>query len=324
MLNQNSQNDFTFTLGGVELARVLKYYGFISDVLQYEQKIVCPFHNDVNPSMKINLDTGQFYCFGCYLHGNAYDFVKYMSPCMNDLECMVKLVKILHSKKVNTVNLPKRYKEAEQDEGLYEISADYYYNLFGVDWMEDNSVDVKEARVYMRKRGFDPETLNKCQAKITYNNSYPIIFPMLDNGEFKGWVCRTMSPDIEKKRKYLYNKGFMRRNTLVGDYKGCEVVFVVEGYMDRLKFIQFGVKNVVAILGWKMTVNQEKKLKSSSVKIIVSALDNDTYGRKGTEYLRQIFPKVIRFRYLKEVKDPGEMTRELFNKMYKKTIKEIN
>lgn len=68
---------------------------------------------------------------------------------------------------------------------------------------------------------------------------------MLDNGRFKGWVCRTNIPEVEQKRKYLYNKGFRRKVSLVGDYGDNEVLFVVEGFMDRLKFIQFGVDNVV-------------------------------------------------------------------------------
>lgn len=322
-LNQNQHKVFKFVCGGVELAKVLKYYGFISDVMQHEQKIVCPFHQDVNPSMKINLETGKFHCFGCELFGNAYDFVKYMCPCMNDLECAVRFIKILNSKKVNMVTIPKRHKTAMQNQEAFDISYDFYYNLPEIDWMADNSDDVKNTRIYMRNRGFDPETLNKCQAKVTYNKFYPIVFPMLDNGEFKGWVCRTMLPEIEKKRKYLYNKGFLRSNTLVGKYKGCNVVFVVEGYMDRLKFVQFGINNVVAILGWKMSHEQETSLKKNGVNIIVSALDNDISGRKGTEYLRKIFPNVVRFCYLKGIKDPGEMTEEMFQKMYKKTLLKI-
>jgi DNA primase len=94
--------------------------------------------------------------------------------------------------------------------------------------------------------------------------------------------------------------------------------------MDRLKFVQFGVDNVVAILGWKMSREQEKKLRDAKVEYIISALDNDTCGKKGTEYLKNIFPsKVIRFTYLKGIKDPGEMTKELFDKMYTKTMNKL-
>ena len=149
----------------------------------------------------------------------------------------------------------------------------------------------------------------------------PTLLSMFDNKLFKGWVCRTTLPDVEKRRKYLYNEGFSRATTLVGDYEGYDYVFVVEGYMDRLKFIQYGVKNVVAILGWKMSYEQEKKLKAFGINHIISALDNDECGKKGTSYLKSIFKKVTRFCYLKGVKDPGEMNNKNFDVMYKKTMK---
>lgn len=309
---------------GEELAKVLTYYGYIPDVQSTEYKIVCPFHEDINPSMIVNLDTGTFFCFGCNCTGDAAKFVELSNPKLNTLQAFLKYLKILKSKKVKKLDFSNRIKKHKKpSQELYDISWDYYYGLSNIDWVKDTSVEVIQTRNYMLQRGFTYDTLNKCQAKITYNNMYPIIFPMLDNGMFKGWVCRTTNKDIEKKRKYLYNSGFSRRTTLVGDYDDCDYIFVVEGYMDRLKFIQFGITNVVAILGWKMTKEQENKLKKSGVKYIISALDNDPCGIKGTEYLKLIFKNVIRFRYLKSIKDPGEMTQELFDKMYKKTMRDL-
>jgi len=309
---------YTFKSGGEELAKVLTYYGYGT-----ETEIVCPFHEDINPSMSIYYDNGSFYCFGCGVHGNAADFVRLLNPKLNDLQAMRKYFRILKSKKVKDI-VPKRYKKHNKtNEELYDISWDYYYGLSSVDWVNDISSEVVRARDYMAQRGFDPETLNKVKAKVTYNNNYPIIFPMLDNGEFKGWVCRTDNPEIAKKRKYLYNTGFSRATTLVGDYSNCNYVFIVEGYMDRLKFIQYGVDNVAAILGWKMSHEQEQKLKKSNIKCVISALDNDKCGKKGTEYLKTIFPNVVRFKYLKGIKDPGEMDQRLFDKMYNKTMEEV-
>jgi DNA primase len=176
----------------------------------------------------------------------------------------------------------------------------------------------------MKKRGYNEKALNDCNAKVTYNNSYPIIFPMLDNGKFKGWVCRTTNKEVEKKRKYLYNAGFSRATTLVGDYGNADYLFVVEGYMDRLRFLQNGYKeNVVAILGWKMSKEQQNKIKKAGIKYIISALDNDECGEKGTRYLKSIFPNVIRFKHIKGIKDTGEMSDEKFRKAYNYTMKEL-
>ena len=312
---------------GTNLAKVLWYYNLIPDTSSLTHKIVCPFHEDVNPSMIVNLEDGSWFCFGCNETGDAVRFVKLMEAKyngLNDLQAYRQYIKILKSDKCSNIEIGQRQKTSKsKDKDLYDKAYDYYHGLRTPDWEYDISDEVEEAARYMMKRGFTPKTLNKCKAKVTYNKSYGIIFPMLDNGKFKGWVCRTMVKAIEEKRKYLYNEGFSRATTLVGNYGTKDYVFVVEGYMDRLKFVQFGVDNVVSILGWKMSSQQMQKLKDKGVRRVISALDNDSCGRRGTEFLKQHFD-VTRFSYLKGIKDPGEMNQETFNKMYNRTMQNFN
>jgi DNA primase len=213
--------------GGNELAKVLHYYGLLEG--ESEFKIVCPFHEDVNPSMKVDLADGSFFCFGCGASGNALKFVMLANKGLDDLEACKKYYKILHSKKVRHIKVKHVVKAKQTNEQALIIASDYYYGLKTIDWTKEDGPE----REYMRKRGFTAKTLNKCKAKLTYNKAYPIVFPMLDLHEFKGWVCRTNLKRIEQKRKYLYNEGFSRSNTLVGDYNS-KVVVLVEGYMDRL------------------------------------------------------------------------------------------
>ena len=311
-------------IGGKELAKVLTYYGFIGSTS--DDKIVCPFHDDVNPSMIIDYEKGSYFCFGCGCSGDAYFFVKGMNPKLNDLWAMNKLVRILNSKKTQKVKLTRIKKSKKTDEHLLVEAKDYFYGLAKVDWLHKsgNAIiddEVKSVSEYMIQRGFKRSTLKHCDCRITYNRSYAMVFPMLDNGKFKGWVSRTTEPMIEKKRKYLYNEGFSRSNTLCGTYGRDKYLYLVEGYMDMLKMKQFGVKDVSAVLGWKISDEQIQKLKDAGVKTIISALDNDECGIKGTEYLKKHF-NVIRFRYLKGIKDPGEMDKKLFDKMNKKTLED--
>lgn len=313
---------------GEELAKVLWYYNMIPDVRSSNQKIVCPFHGDVNPSMLINLDEGSWFCFGCGRAGNAIKFVKEMEirNGLNDLQAYKKYMTILKSDKCSGITRDiarKLQKPPRRD--LYNQAYDYYHGLAKVDWMSSGESEVIQAKEYMMNRGFDSITLSKCKAKVTYNRSYGLIFPMLDNGKFKGWVCRTMIKTIEQKRKYLYNEGFSRATTLVGDYGFKSYVIVVEGYMDRLKFVQFGEDSVVAILGWKMSQQQIDKInKQKNIKYVISALDNDKCGKKGSDYLSRVFgSKYLRFSYLKGIKDPGEMNKGSFDRMFKRTMKKI-
>ena len=309
---------------GTQLAKVLWYYNLIPNTTSLSQKIVCPFHKDINPSMIVNLEDGSWFCFGCNLTGDAIKFVTLMEAehnGLNDLQAYKKYLQILKSDKCSDIKMNRSLiKQKPLQRHLYYEAYDYYYGLRKVNWIDSDEPEVVSARDYMRKRGFSPETLIKCKAKVTYNLNYGLVFPMLDNKKFKGWVCRTMIKSIEEKRKYLYNEGFSRATTLVGDYGTKDYVFVVEGYMDRLKFVQFGEENVVAILGWKMSPQQIQKLKDKGITKVISALDNDNCGKKGTKFLEKHF-EVTRFTYLKGVKDPGEMTQESFNKMLKNTMK---
>ena len=80
--------------------------------------------------------------------------------------------------------------------------------------------------------------------------------------------------------------------------------------MDYLSLRTRGhLKNVVAILGWHISDEQVQKLKDKGVTTVVSALDNDKAGNKGTEYLKQ-FCHVIRFAYPDGIKDAGEMSEQ--------------
>ena len=296
--------------GGKELAKVLIYYGLIADVVSSDFNIICPFHEDINPSMRICLTDGSFFCFGCEAKGNALDFIKKVHPELNELQACVLLEQILNSKEVKTLNVKYRKKRRLQNKQALNEAHDYYYGLRSIDWNDIHTKEEHEVLQYMKQRGFNERALNIAQCRTNYNIAYPFIFPILDNGEFKGWVGRTMNKYVEKKRKYLYNDGFRKRDTLCGNYEQNKVVFICEGFMDYLSLRTRGhLKNVVAILGWHISDEQVQKLKDKGVTTVVSALDNDSAGNKGTEYLKQFF-NVVRFAYPDGIKDAGEMSEQ--------------
>lgn len=305
--------------GGKELAKVLIYHGLIADVVSSDFNIICPFHEDINPSMRICLTDGSFFCFGCEAKGNALDFVKKVHPELNELQACVLLEQILNSKEVKTLNVKYRKKRRLQNKQALNEAHDYYYGLRSIDWNDIHTKEEHEVLQYMKQRGFNERALNIAQCRTNYNIAYPFIFPILDNGEFKGWVGRTMNKYVEKKRKYLYNDGFRKRDTLCGNYEQNKVVFICEGFMDYLSLRTRGhLKNVVAILGWHISDEQVQKLKDKGVTTVVSALDNDNAGNKGTEYLKQFF-HVIRFAYPDGIKDAGEMSEQQLKTAIRRT-----
>lgn len=303
---------------GTDLAKVLIYFGFIAETEKSVFNIVCPFHNDINASLRINLQEGTYFCFGCEESGNAVDFVNKMYPELNELQSCLKLEKIIKSNEIRKVQITiKRKTKKRSRQALFE-AQDYYYGLLKTNWKEVEDETSKQIVSYMNERGFTEKDLQLAKCKENkYNIAYPFIFPILDNGEFKGWVSRTMNKYVEKKRKYLYNDGFVKRETLCGNYEKGKVIFICEGYFDYLSLRTKGhIKNVVAILGWHISDGQVNKLKKIGVKKVVSALDSDEKGEQGTKYLKKFF-EVERFPFPEGVKDAGEMTEKQMQKSLK-------
>ena len=311
----------------------LKHYNIYQEDDQY--KIICPFHGDKNPSLQINKQTGFFYCYGCGLSGGAFELVKNYEPSLSPIEIYKKLHSFVKEGKGDIggrdvytyTNLPYTHSfvdsKVKYREGI-KLAKDFYFNLPETNWYKLPEEAIPILR-YMKHRGFTTSTPKKFGSKFTYNKNYPIVFPMYDNGIFRGYVMRTDDPTVEDQRKYMYNKEFRRRITLPGDYKNSTVI-LVEGFLDMLKAKQYGIKYVAAVLGWKLTSEQFEKLKRCGVKTIICALDNDECGRKGYKYLKRICSvnhiSVKRIRYPKSMKDMGDLNKEN-SKLILKQIKQF-
>lgn len=293
-------------------AKVLYHYKLIDDTVYDKVKIKCPFHGDDKPSLQVNIDKDYFYCYGCGAKGDILEFVRRIEKC-SPLKAIIIYNKIIYNKQTQNITIKQSTKKTNK-EALNDAKI-YFYSLPTVDWKHEKKT---AALKYMLKRGFTRKVMQECDIRINYNDTYPIIMPMVDNGKFKGYVSRAVVPSD---RKYLYNFGFSRRKTLVGNYFDDYVV-ITEGYMDWLKLQQFGIKNSVAILGWKITDEQISKLQQKGITKIISALDNTPTGEKGTEYLKQYFD-VIRFKLPNSIKDIGDLDKFHFNYCWMNIKKQI-
>lgn len=294
---------------------VLKHYKLFQAADLY--KVVCPFHGDKNPSMQINIKQQYWYCFGCGLHGSSLELVKNFNPNMSTLEAYSELSKITKGRGViggglSAVHTTTLKTKPTYSEGL-KLAKDYYYNLPDTNWYKPDEENFGIKR-YLLKRGFTTKTLTAYSAKGTYNKNYPVVFPLLENSIFRGYVMRTDDPNVEAERKYMYNSGFKRRKCLIGTYTKEKPVLIVEGYLDMLAAKQLGIENVVAILGWKLSSEQIEKLKRKQIPLVICGLDNaavDKAGKQGYEYLLRISRinhfSVERIRYPKGIKDFGDL-----------------
>ena len=296
-----------------EFIATLKHYNLL-EISETKYKTICPFHHDKNASLMIDIEESRFYCFGCGAHGSTLELISFYEPELSTNKKMILAHRYLRDSGkqeklrvyiYNNIYNNNIYTEDKTNNILN--SRDYYFGLPVTNWyLVTDKTDI-QYKLYLHDRGFKYKTLNEVGCKLTYDSNYPIIFPIKDNGIFRGYVCRTTNKEIEAKRKYLYNKGFRRRDTLAGDYFG-KTVIMVEGFMDMLKAKQCGFQSVVAILGWKLAVPQMEKLKKKGIKKIICALDNDDAGNRGYEYLQTLDFKVKRLQYPSGCKDFGDIT----------------
>jgi len=276
--------------------------------LYSKYKILCPFHSDLNPSMLVDLDKNEFYCFGCGKRGDTIKFIQLMEK-IDTLSAYVKYGKIMAGAS-STYNIIRK-KPKPKAELFLEAKA-YFFSLEKTNW-------YKIKKHYLFDRGYKPKVLSDFDVRINEcNEVYPFAIPMYDMKEFKGYVCRAVE-DIP--RKYLYNEGFSRSTTVVGSYNKKWVV-ITEGILDLLKFNQYGINNAVAILGWKITDEQIIKIKRYTNQVI-SALDNTDTGMQGTKLLEKYF-KVVRFQFPELAKDAGDLDKYEFNKSWSETKDIIN
>lgn len=293
-----------------QLISVLTYYN-----IEPEDKIACPIHQENTPSCLIDFNKGTYYCFGCYSHGDAITLIKEVEG-LNDLKAMHKLHKIINKKCTSKLDYDKiilnnRKEKVNKKEAIQE-SKQYFIDLPKEKWIKNT-----RAKRYIMGRGYDIKTILEAKIKLNiHSKNYPIICPIIENNKFTGYVCRTILEDTSK--KYLYNPGFRRAETFLGNIKD-DWLFVTEGYFDWLSLRKFGIKNAIAILGWKITKYQIESILKVTNKV-VSALDNTPTGEKGTKELQKYF-KVRRLYFPENCKDVGDISDYEFNKCYIKTFK---
>jgi len=57
----------------LKISEVIKFYGL---KIHKGNKIICPFHNDTDPSLSFSDDKNCFYCFGCNAKGDIIELVR--------------------------------------------------------------------------------------------------------------------------------------------------------------------------------------------------------------------------------------------------------
>lgn len=306
---------------------------------------LCPFHNDRNPSMKVNQAKQIFKCFSCGIGGNAIKFLS-LAEKMSYRDALYSLAdKVGVEYKRGDADYNAKNKLRQDILSLNKNAARFFHESlnrsekaiayinerkiapdivrrFGLGYAPDSWKALME---HFTGQGVSHElllqagliTASSKNGETRYYDRFVdrLMFPIFDDlGNVIGFGGRIMEKN-DKMAKYINSAEtpvYFKGNSLYGlnfaKKSGKESVILVEGYMDCLALHQKGITNAVASLGTALTKKQAALLKKYFTEVIV-AYDADEAGKKATlrgmDILKEANFKVKVFR-LQGAKDADE------------------
>ncbi len=212
----------------------------------------CPFHDDKNPSMKLNEE--YFYCFGCGATGDVIDFTAKLFN-LSPKEAAEKLAQdfglIYDSQAPPRRRYVRQKTEAQQfredRQRCYRVLSDYYHLL--KKWESDHSPRTPEEEPH-------PRFVEAIQKK-TYVEYLLDLFLYESEEEQKAWIAEHTAEitHLERRLKIMAeNKPTNRerlREITDGIEQGIKELFESEKYMRYLsvmsRFHRYSVNNTMLI-----------------------------------------------------------------------------
>lgn len=262
---------------------------------------LCPFHSEKTPSFNVIPGKQMFYCFGCGVGGNVFNFLM-----KRDGISFVESVRMLASR--FGVDLPEAEMSLGQRRQIalrQEVLATNRRAMVFFSHMLHRSASGEPARKYLSKRkmsaatidefqlGYAPAGWNHLVAHFAKNKVAPevlvnaglasrndsgriydrfrdrIMFPILNPaGQVIAFGGRVMDDSNPKYLNSPETPVFNKSRSLYGLHRAKDScrstkrVYIVEGYFDALAMHQHGISNAVATLGTALTPEHVQMLHS--------------------------------------------------------------
>ena len=243
-----AENVFEAVKQSVSTREAAEFYGI---EVKRNGMACCPFHDDKNPSMKVDQ---RFHCFGCGADGDVIDFTAKLFD-LSPKEAAEKLAQdfglIYDSQAPSRRKYVRQKTEAQQfredRQRCYRVLSDYYYLL--KKWEVDNSPRTPEEEPH-------PCFVEAIQKK-TYVEYLLDLFLYESEEEQKAWIAEHTAEitHLERRLKIMAeNKPTNRerlREITDGIEQGIKELFESEKYMRYLsvmsRFHRYSVNNTMLI-----------------------------------------------------------------------------
>ena len=243
-----AENVFEAVKQSVSTREAAEFYGI---KVRRNGMACCPFHDDKNPSMKVDQ---RFHCFGCGEDGDVIDFTAKLFD-LSPKEAAEKLAQdfgLIYDSQapprrryVRQKNEAQKFREDRQR--CYRVLSDYYYLL--KKWEADRSPRTPEEEPH-------PRFVEAIQ-KRTYVEYLLDLFLYESEEEQKAWIAEHTAEIIHLERRLKImaeNKPTNRerlREITDGIEQGIKELFESEKYMRYLsvmsRFHRYSVNNTMLI-----------------------------------------------------------------------------
>ena len=333
-----------------EIAQKADIIEVVSEFVQLQKKGrnfwgLCPFHDDINPSMSVSPEKQMFNCFSCGHVGGIFKFVQDIKK-IPFLEA-VKFVADKYGMNFEVHEKKTHYKDNQKEIIKSLNDARDYFRL------AIESEMGKMANDYAEQRGLNSsirEKFNIGYAPVSGTKEFLIDHQSNDesvlinaslvndigkdffkerlmfaieneHGDVVAFSGRTLKNEdakyINSRETMVFNKSeilYNYKNALPEINRKKEIV-IVEGFMDVIALHRAGIGNVVAIMGTALTEKHISKLRD---KTVVLMFDGDKAGLNATiKSIKILIENKVAVKVVNNEtnKDPDELLKESDEKL---------
>ncbi|MBQ6285007.1 MAG: DNA primase [Bacilli bacterium] len=303
---------------------VIRSYGVDLDS---RYKALCPFHKEKTPSFSVQVEKQIFTCFGkCDFTGDVFTFVE-KKEGVTRLEAIKILADRAGIKLDNNISKPKDTKYQKYYEINDVVNKYFKNNLLSKDgtkalkYLSDRSLDkdlIQEFNIglstnnklneILLKKYDENDLLTLGIIKESNGRIYDafqnrIIFPIIDENNnviaFSG--RKYLSDDINddtlpkysnSKESNIFKKSsiFYNINNALPNIRINHQIVLTEGFMDTIRMVSIGYKNVVALMGTAFTRDHLEKILKWKCDVVLN-LDQDGAGVENTIKIGDLLQK---------------------------------
>ena len=269
-------------------------------------KAICPFHNDTNPSLSFNIKDNYYHCFSCGASGDNIKLVKEVLHC--SFNEAVNFITGNNHQYINKYNKKKEIPNTKVNKidysDIYKTFINLLNNEDALQYLEKRCISKKQViehkiknipkdkkeqfliikrllELYTEKDLINSGIISKSKE---YNNLYlfhykhRLIIPYfnIDGKTINSIQGRTIDEDI--KPKYLFNKNANDSIYNIDKLGDIKDIIICEGAIDCLSLERLGYISIALSGAAKINILKEYPILEKYN--IYSFSDNDKAGKK--------------------------------------------